>query len=162
MQSTLVFVRQRDQLLLIEKKTGLGQGKVNGPGGKVELDEDWEACARRELEEELKIQAGTMIWGAELRFLMSDCPDILCQVFFTDTFYGEPIETREAKPFWSALSDLPWSQMWEDDQYWLPRALLGERVRGSFSFEGDRMHSMHIERCEEPSFKVPLDTGFSL
>ena len=156
MQSTLIFVRQNDEVLLIRKKTGLGQGKVNAPGGKVESGESWETCARRELEEELEIRAGILMWVAELRFLMSDYPDILCQVFFTDTFYGEPIETREAAPFWSTLSEIPWTQMWEDDQYWLPRALIGERVRGSFSFEGDRMCSMHIERCEAPSFEVPL------
>jgi 8-oxo-dGTP diphosphatase len=34
--ATLVFVIREGRILLIDKKTGLGKGKVNGPGGKVE------------------------------------------------------------------------------------------------------------------------------
>ena len=33
-KSTLVFVKCDQSLLLIHKKTGLGKGKINGPGGK--------------------------------------------------------------------------------------------------------------------------------
>ena len=38
--AVICFVRDNDHLLLIEKKRGLGGGKVNGPGGKLEGDED--------------------------------------------------------------------------------------------------------------------------
>ena len=36
MRSMLVFVRREDEVLLIRKKRGLGEGKINGPGGKVD------------------------------------------------------------------------------------------------------------------------------
>ena len=34
--ATLVFVFRGDEILLINKKTGLGKGKINAPGGKVD------------------------------------------------------------------------------------------------------------------------------
>ena len=37
--ATLVFVLRGDEVLLIDKKTGLGMGKVNAPGGKVDPGE---------------------------------------------------------------------------------------------------------------------------
>ena len=37
--ATLVFVFRDDEVLLINKKRGLGKGKVNGPGGKVDPGE---------------------------------------------------------------------------------------------------------------------------
>lgn len=149
MWSTIVFIVQEDQVLLIDKKTGLGKGKVNGPGGKVEGGESWLQCAQREVQEELGIEVGTLKWMAELRFLMSDYPDILCHVFFAIEYNGEPSESREARPFWCKINEVPYAKMWEDDQYWLPRALLGERVLGLFSFEGDQMLSLKVERHHE-------------
>ena len=148
-KTTLVFVVRGDQVLLIHKKTGLGAGNVNGPGGKVEPGEGWVSCARREVREELEVEVGELTWAAELQFLMSDYHDILCQVFIAHEVIGEPTETREAKPMWCALSEIPWAQMWADDQYWLPRALLGERVLGRFSFEGERLLSMSVTRHPE-------------
>ena len=140
-RSTLVFVIRGDEVLLIHKKTGLGQGKVNGPGGKVEEDEGWEECAIREVSEELEISVSALQWVAELSFLMSDYPDIMCQVFCTKHFEGEPKETREATPFWCPITEIPFEQMWTDDKYWLPRALNGERVSGRFVFEGETLLS---------------------
>lgn len=136
-KSTLVFIVQEEQVLLIHKKTGLGQGKVNGPGGKLEGNESWIDCARREVKEELNIEISELKWVAELCFMMSDYPDILCHVFLTDVYQGEAIETREARPFWCPINQIPYEQMWTDDQYWLPRALEGERVIGHFVFKGE-------------------------
>ena len=54
--ATLVFVLREGEILLIDKKRGLGKGKVNGPGGKVDPGESVEACAIRECHEELGIE----------------------------------------------------------------------------------------------------------
>lgn len=143
--ATLVFVLRDDQVLLIKKKTGLGKGKVNGPGGKKEADETWEECAFREVKEELNIEVQNLTWAAELRFLMSDCPDILCHAFISTEYEGSPTETREATPFWCSMSSIPWGEMWADDVYWLPRSLLGERILGCFSFEGEALRSMNVQ-----------------
>ena len=34
--STIMFVVEESRVLLIHKKRGLGAGKINGPGGKIE------------------------------------------------------------------------------------------------------------------------------
>ena len=49
---TLLFLVDRNRVLLIEKKTGHGMGKINAPGGKWDIGESLMACARREMLEE--------------------------------------------------------------------------------------------------------------
>ena len=51
--ATLVFIIKDNRVLLIRKKRGLGAGKVNGPGGRLESGETFKACAIREVQEEL-------------------------------------------------------------------------------------------------------------
>ncbi len=145
MRATLVFLFREDEVLLIEKKTGLGAGKVNAPGGKLEVGETPDECALRELHEEVGLQAHGLNKVAELRFLMSDHADIFCTVFFGHTFEGELMESREAAPFWVPTNQIPYERMWADDQIWLPLALNGERVIGSFQFEGDKMLAQLIQ-----------------
>ena len=50
--ATLLFVIRGDQILLIRKKRGLGAGKINGPGGRIEPGETPHECAIRETQEE--------------------------------------------------------------------------------------------------------------
>ncbi|MEO1370466.1 MAG: NUDIX domain-containing protein, partial [Acidobacteriota bacterium] len=47
-RATLVFVIDGGRILLIRKKRGLGAGKVNGPGGRLEAGETPVQCAVRE------------------------------------------------------------------------------------------------------------------
>ena len=138
-RATLVFIFNGPQVLLIHKKTGLGKGKINAPGGKLEIGETPEACARREVKEEVGLTIHTLERVAELRFLMSDYPDILCHVFFSKSFEGKASETVEAKPFWCEVTNIPYENMWSDDAIWLPKVLAGERVLGLFEFHGERM-----------------------
>ena len=53
--ATLLFVIRAGKVLLIHKKRGLGAGKINGPGGKLEPGETPKQCAIRETTEELCI-----------------------------------------------------------------------------------------------------------
>ncbi len=54
-KGTILFVIIDDQILLIHKKRGLGAGKINGPGGRLDDGETPAECAVREVEEELRI-----------------------------------------------------------------------------------------------------------
>jgi len=137
--ATLVFVIRDGQILLIDKKTGIGKGKINGPGGKLEDGESPEACARREVREELGIHVSGLQYCGQHRFQFVDGLSIHVWVYKTGTFEGTPTESDEADPLWVPIDEIPYERMWEDDAIWLPMLLRGERFRGRWIFDGDRM-----------------------
>ncbi len=137
--ATLLFVVRGGEILLIRKKRGIGAGKVNGPGGKLEQGETPLQCAIRETEEELKVTPIGAKKMGELSFAMSDSPDIFCHVFKADDVIGIPEETDEAIPLWTKIGDIPFAQMWEDDQYWLPQMIAGTTFRARFAFVGEKI-----------------------
>lgn len=137
--ATLMFVIKDGEILLIQKKRGIGAGKVNGPGGKIEAGESPLDCAVRETQEELGITALRPKKYGELHFAMSDMPDILCHVFLARAYEGRPFETDEAVPLWCKLDDIPYDKMWKDDIYWLPKVIDGRSFLGRFVFEGEEV-----------------------
>lgn len=143
--ATLMFVVRDGKILLIEKKRGLGAGKINGPGGKIDPGETPLECAVRETSEELLIEVESPRKMGELHFAMSNVPDILCHVYLAWGFRGVPTETDEAKPLWCRLDDIPWDRMWDDDIHWLPLMLDGETFLGRFVFEGDSVSWKEVE-----------------
>ena len=148
-RATLMLIRNEDNLLLIDKLTGLGKGKVNAPGGKIEQGESPVECAIRETFEEVGLQVHDAREVAHLRFLMSDYPDIECFAFSALSYSGSASSSQEARPFWCPIAEIPYNKMWADDVLWLPKVLEGRFVRGDFRFEGDRLDSylLHEERC---------------
>lgn len=134
-RATLMFIVQEEQVLLIEKLTGIGKGKINGPGGKIDPGETPEQAIIRECQEELLITPHAPRKRGELWFAMSDIPDIHCHVFMADSFEGTPTATREANPFWQDIKSIPYEKMWADDRYWLPQMLAGSAFNGRFIFK---------------------------
>lgn len=134
-RATLMFIKRGDEVLLIHKLTGIGEGKVNGPGGKIDPGETAEQAVIRECEEELHITPLDAKKMGELCFAMSDIPDIHCHVYLAEEFEGTPTATVEADPFWCKISDIPYDRMWEDDQYWLGDMLAGNQFFARFIFE---------------------------
>lgn len=143
--ATLVFVFRGDEMLLINKRTGLGKGKVNGPGGKVDPGETTEACAVRECQEELGITVSELEYCGQHRFQFVDGYSIHVWVYRTRAFEGRPHATREAEPMWVRQDAIPFDEMWEDDKYWLPMVIRGERFQSRWIFDGDRMLDYAIE-----------------
>ena len=139
MLATLMFVVRDGQVLLIEKKRGLGAGKINGPGGKIEPGETPLQAVIRETQEELCITPHAPRKLGELWFAMSDHPDILCHVFRAEQFSGTPTETAEATPLWAAVDAIPYHRMWADDRQWLPLLLDQQAFLGRFIFADETM-----------------------
>jgi 8-oxo-dGTP diphosphatase len=138
-RATLIFVVRDGEILLIRKKRGLGAGKINGPGGRIDPGESPLHCAIREFEEELLATPVGVRAAGELRFQFVDGLSIHGYVFRADDCAGEPRETDEATPLWTPIRTIPYAQMWADDVLWLPHLLAGTPFDGRFLFDGDRM-----------------------
>lgn len=144
-RATLLFIFQDGHVLLMRKKRGLGAGKINGPGGKIEAGESAAECALRETREELGVIAANPELAGELRFQFTDGLGIHCLVFRTSEFSGIPEESDEGAPFWCDTRAIPYDEMWRDDRHWLPAVIDGRTFRGDFVFEGDTMLDFRLE-----------------
>ena len=147
--ATLCFIQRDGQLLLIRKKRGLGAGKINAPGGRLEPGETAREAAIRETGEEVGVVPRHLEKRGELHFQFLDGYSLRCTVFLAQGCAGEPVETDEADPFWCAIQSLPYHEMWADDIHWLPLVIEGKNVRGYFEFDNEIMLSHRIEIVEQ-------------
>ena len=142
--AVLCYLFDGDNILLIDKKTGLGKGLVNAPGGHIEEAETASEAAMREINEETGVSITSVEYKGVLEFQFTDGLAMRGHVFFAHEHSGEIGETDEARPFWCPVSDLPYDKMWEDDRLWLPLALEGRRFTGRFIFDGEKMLSSQL------------------
>ncbi len=144
--AVITYIFTGDSVLLMNKKRGLGAGKVNAPGGHIEQGETPKEAAVRETEEEVGLTPLEMEEMGTLFFQFTDGLKMRGTVFISRKYEGTLTETDEADPFWVSLSDIPYNKMWEDDLLWLPHVINGKKIVGRFIFDGDRMisHSLDI------------------
>jgi 8-oxo-dGTP diphosphatase len=145
-KATLLFVLDDGRILLIDKKTGLGAGKINGPGGRIDPGETALQGAVREVQEELCVTPTGVREAGELYFQFMDGYSLHGTVFTATGFDGELCETHEAAPRWTPLNNIPYERMWADDALWLPLLLKGVRFRGFFIFDDDTMLDSLVEK----------------
>ena len=150
-RAVIVYIsdRKKQKLLLINKKRGLGKGKVNAPGGRLEKGESFLEAAVRECREEVSITPLNAEKRMELHFQFTSGYALYGEAFFADSWEGEAAASDEADPFWCDLDKLPWDNMWEDDRNWLPLALAGKKLRGFYVFNEDKMLSERLEELEK-------------
>ncbi|MFH1420379.1 MAG: 8-oxo-dGTP diphosphatase [Candidatus Aenigmatarchaeota archaeon] len=133
-KATLCYVVKDGKVLLIKKKRGIGAGKFNGPGGRIEEGEDVISSAVREVKEELGITPMNVELIGLNKFTINRSPFMDVYVLKASDFIGEPRETDEAIPHWFDVSALPFDNMWKDDPFWMPLMLEGKRFMGKFDF----------------------------
>ncbi len=151
--STLVFLIKRSgeqisHICLAMKKRGFGMNRWNGAGGKVEGEETIEQAAKRETKEEIGVEANTLSKIAELSFFFphNAAWNQLVHVYFCESWNGEPTESEEMRPEWFAVENIPFPDMWPDDIFWLPEALRGSLIRGTFTFgEKESIQSKDVQ-----------------
>lgn len=142
---TLCFIVRDGQVLLIRKKRGIGAGKINGPGGKVDPGETPLAAAVRETEEEIGVTPLDPRLRGDLRLRFRNGLRLRCLIYLAGDCTGEPGETPEAIPRWFPASELPYAEMWEDDRHWLPLLLAGQRFRGTVDVDGEHAVGQRID-----------------
>jgi 8-oxo-dGTP diphosphatase len=111
--TSLVYpVGQDGRILLGRKRRGMGFGKWNGFGGKIEAGETMRECAARELFEEsgLKARPEDLIPVGDLYFHQPSDPEWSHAgiVYFVKVWEGTPAETEEMQPKWFLPSEFPY------------------------------------------------------
>ncbi len=149
--ATLMFIVDGDKVLLIRKKRGLGEGKINGPGGRLEPNESIEECAIRETREELGVTAIEPRLTGRHQFQFSDGYALEVYVFMTHQYSGTAIETDEAIPLWTTIDQMPYDEMWEDDRIWLPLMFRNQAFDGRYLFDKDRMLGHELDELNDIS-----------
>jgi 8-oxo-dGTP diphosphatase len=141
------LINKKGEVLLQNKARGFGQGKWNGPGGKVDPGETPEEAIIREVEEETGIKINKLIKRGEHEFIFPHDLSInnYTYIYISDNFEGEPENKGEGELRWYALDDIPLEKMWDDDRYWLKDALNGRQVDMRFYFNKDNK----VEKFEE-------------
>lgn len=148
-RATLAFVMRGEEILLIRKKRGLGAGKINGPGGRIDAGEGALECAVREVREELHVTPRDLSHAGTLLFQFVDGYALHVEVFRAAAYDGEARETDEAIPLWTPIDAIPFDEMWADDRLWFPHLLAGRFFHGRFLFDEDRMLG-HVLELQDP------------
>jgi len=129
------------EVLLGDKRVGLGRGRVLGIIGPLAHDEDPREAAVREAREQVGVgvaasdlhEAGTVEYHFPTRTAWSRHATVLvCR-----RWSGEPVETAALTPRWYPLAGLPYTRMWGDAPRWLPAVLRGGRVDARYTFGPD-------------------------
>ena len=129
------------EVLLGYKKRGFGAGKFAGIGGRVEAGETIRAAACREVYEETGItttEHDLQAMGAiTFRFPNQPTWNQVVHVFIVTRWTGEPNESDEMLPTWYPTDAVPFEQMWDDSQYWLPQILASQPLQAQITYADD-------------------------
>ncbi len=127
--ATLALIIRKNEILLGRKQGSpeIGEGTLNGPGGKQEPGESILECLVRETKEEVGIllDPTKVEKCAVITFYVGETPDFKVHVYRADTFSGEPIETESMVPAWYDITDIPFERMLESDRAWFPKLVQG-------------------------------------
>lgn len=158
--TTLLFLIKKadgkvSEVCLGMKKRRFGAGKWNGMGGKLLEGETIEVALMREIKEEIDVVPKNIKKIAELAFTFDHNPDWnqVVHTYFCEEWEGEPVESEEMAPAWFTVGDIPFDKMWPDDIFWLPRALVGEKIKASFTFgDNDVILAQKVESLSSGFF----------
>ena len=158
--STLLFLIKKSgheitDVCLAMKKRGFGVGRWNGVGGKVAGRESIIDAVLRETQEEIGVSVQMPHKVAELTFTFDGKPDWdqLVHVYIATEWTGDPTESEEMKPEWYVIKDIPYTKMWPDDIFWLPKILKGELIKAAFTFgDGDTILKKKVTEVSAEDF----------
>ena len=153
MEATICHIIDGDRLLLQKKSAGLfGEGKWNGVGGKLRAGESPHEGAVREVLEETGLLASHLKRHGALNLYFGQKAEIdwVVHVFSTNSFEGVLKPSGEGVLRWFTLDEIPYKEMWQDDELWLPLLLEGRRFSGDFYFNKEGTELLDFDLNIEP------------
>lgn len=129
-QGTVCFITEEDKVLLALIEYAPDNKKWSGIGGFADEGESLVEAIVREFQEEthISIRKEDLKKAGEI-----DYPSMLLNVFVTDKWSGE-LKAKEPtikKLRWFSKNNLPYSEMHEGNDKWLPLILSGKLVRAN-------------------------------
>ena len=128
--ATLCYLRKDNKVLMQLKAQGkFGGGKYNAPGGKMQGKETPSECVVRECDEETGLHVIDPTYHGTINHYEKGQLSIVVHLFSARNFSGLLKQGEELPEGQLDLIDeeaIPYSQMWADDPYWLPKLLAGE------------------------------------
>ena len=129
------------RILLGKKKRGFGRGNFVGVGGKIEVGETLKQATTREIKEEINVivEEQHLCYSGRLIFEFPNKSswDHDVHVFVAEKWIGDPHESDEIQPAWFSSNKIPYANMWDDAQYWLPHILGGQVIEAHFTFQAN-------------------------
>lgn len=143
-----------DEVLLGWKRSGVGQGKIVAPGGKLEPAETPREAAVREVAEEvgISVDPAQLELIGELTYPFVTKPEWSQKswAFRVHGDFGEPSPSAELDATWVPRGRIPLHRMWDDAKYWLEDALNGDCVVATFEFGVDETTVVY---SDHPAFR---------
>lgn len=129
-----------------KKKNDIHVGKYNGLGGKFELEESPQECARREIEEESGLKAEEMQMRGVISFPKFDgANDWYVFVFTVSKFSGIQIESPEGRLEWIDDAKLTKIPLWEGDYIFMPWLKQDKFFSAKFSYSNGKLQSHNVD-----------------
>lgn len=129
------------KFLMIRHHRGINEGCVNFPGGKKEPGETMEECVVRETYEETGLKIENPVKVGYIEF---PTKNFYVHVFKSTCFSGTINEKKdEVNAFWVEKDKIPYEQMREADQNFLPEIIAGKYVKRQFIYD-DNFHVIDI------------------
>lgn len=166
-ETTLIYLRKDNKILLGKKLRGFGMGKIVGVGGKFEEGENAEECAIRETFEETGVKITKFEEVAQVIYdnlhYKNHIVRELMHVFFATAWEGEPRDSDELDLEWYALRDIPYEKMWSDAKEFLPDLLHGKKLEVHFDYnEHNTFDDYWIYSYSDRILATPKDSDFGL
>jgi 8-oxo-dGTP pyrophosphatase MutT (NUDIX family) len=147
----LVLLVRDGGLYLAEKKLKIGQGRLNAPGGKMELED--EGDPKKTAVRELYQESGAVVRIEDLKLVAllhitreGKGHEIDLYVYMTEIFTGDFIETSEMGMLKSyRFCDIDYGLMMPADGRWLPAVLFPLTVEVNFTYNRDRTEVLSFE-----------------
>ena len=143
--------QKENKVLLIERLSSsndLGVNKIAGIGGKLQQGETADEALVRDVQEETGLIITKFKEMGRVVFLFPNNTkwnqDVA--VYVGTEWQGEPTESKESRPSWFPIDEIPFDRMFVDNKQWVPEVLKGKKVNAIFLYGKD--HQIIESRVE--------------